>query len=311
MTLKSVHLVNIQDHADNVFEFPEFGVIRISGTNSAGKSAVFKPLIYLMNNKIAKPGTRAGLVSRGKPFGEATYARNDGVSITIHIAIQAASTWVSISKPGLDTIKRYLSDKNYRELLWAFGVHYNENRGISINYASGDGPILFFSDSPRTNGEILEIALTDQSAQTALDTMTSTLKVAQDARDKAMSSIPILEDSIKSLEVYDIEEVTKRQHLLCDYFNVLSTIYFPEIPQIRPVPNVTVPSLHFPEIPEIRAVPNVHVPELRFPSIPEIVYPDIYDFHCDIPEIVPITEEIEMLKNGVCPTCGRGFADVL
>ena len=290
MTFKSIHLVNIQSHKDSLFEFPETGIIRIGGGNSAGKSAVFKPLFYLMDNGIAKPSVRAGLVSKGSAFGEATYTRHDEVAITIHVTTEASTTWVSLSKPGVQTVKRYLADKSYRELLTVFGIHYNEKREVCINYGSGDGPILFFTTSHRTNGDVVDMALTDNQANTALESFTLTLKQAQEIRDRAVAAIPVIEDTLAQIEVYDVDALVERQSELVRYFNVLNNIYIPNIP-------------------EIEAVPEVKFLSVYTPTLPEVVYPKVFSVGCNIPDITGIAREVNEILDGKCPTCGRRLLD--
>ena len=290
MTLKSIHLVNIQSHKDSLFEFPETGIVRIGGGNSAGKSAVFKPLFYLMDNGIAKPSVRAGLVSKGSSYGEATYTRHDEVAITIHVTTEASTTWVSLSKPGVQPVRRYLADKSYRELLTVFGLHYNDKREICINYGSGDGPILFFTTSHRTNGEAVDMALTDNQANTALEAFTNTLKQAQEIRDKAVAAIPVIKDTLAQIQIYDVDEQVAIQSKLIGYFNVLNNIYIPNIP-------------------EIEAVPEVKLLSVYKPTLPEVVYPKVYDIRCNIPDITGIAREVNEVLDGRCPTCGRRLLD--
>lgn len=291
MTLRSIHLVNIQSHRDNVFEFPETGIIRFSGNNSAGKSAVFKPLLYLLQGGIHSPKTRAGLVTRTCTYGEATYVRYDDVALTIHIALEAAATWVSIAKPGLEPVKRYLADKNYKEIAYAFGLHYSPNRDLSLNYASGDGPIMFFTTQHCANGELVDMALTDGPASTALQNFDFTLKQAQEIREKAINNIPTLEETVASITTYDEDKLLTKQEKLISFLNVLSAIYIPTIP-------------------EIHAVPSVNTVEVYQPKLPTLHYPKVYNVTCNIVDIRQEARDLMEIKEGKCPTCGRRLVDV-
>lgn len=290
MTLKQIHLVNIQSHKDNVFDLPETGVIRFGGSNSAGKSAVFKPLLYLLQGGLGNPKTRAGLISWGCQSGEATYTRSDDVCLKIHICVEAAATWVEISSPTLGNIKRYLADKTYKQLVEVFGIHYNANRGLSLNYASGDGPIMFFTTPHCANGDMVNVALTDGPSNVALMNIDLTIKQAQEVREKATTSIPLLQETLKALTVYDEDALAEKQHKLIEYFEVLSTIYIPDIP-------------------EIHAVPNVSTVRVYTPKIPAISFPKVYDVRCNIVDIRREAADLKEVMEGKCPTCGRRLYD--
>jgi hypothetical protein len=66
-------------------------------------------------------------------------------------------------------------------------------------------------------------------------------------------------------------------------------------------------ALYIPTIPEIKAVPNVKYVEVYNPSLPAVKYPRIVQVSFDIPDIKPIWDELNILKQNKCPTCGRGF----
>lgn len=291
MTLKRIHLVNIQSHKDNVFDLPPTGVIRFGGANSAGKSAVFKPLLYLLNGMIGKPKNRAGLISWGAMYGEATYTRQDDVALKIHYSIEAAATWVELSSPTQKAIRRYLADKNYKQFAEVFGIHYNDNRGLSLNYAAGDGPIMFFTTPHCANGDMVSIALTDGPSNTALMNMEATIKQAQEIREKAAASIPTLNDTLSAIKVYDEEALAEKQRKLIECYNVLSVIYIPTIP-------------------DIQGVPVVRTITFYKPVIPRVKLPVVYDVKCNIADIKREAAALQEVLEGKCPTCGRRLCDV-
>jgi len=291
MTLKQIHLVNIQVHKDNVFELPEKGVIRFGGANSAGKSAVFKPLLYTLTGQIRKPKDRAGLISWHESYGEATYTRYDGVSLKIHIAIEAAATWVEISSPTHGSIKRYLADKSYAQLPEVFGLHYDQKRGLSLNYASGDGPIMFFTTPHCANGDIVNTALTDGPSDIALARMEETVKQAQEVREKASNAIPLLTETLNAITIFDEEALAEKQRKLIGYYDVLSTIYIPDIPDIQAVPKVDTLDVYIPSV------------------LPVINFPKVYDVKCSIEDIRREAADLQEVLDGKCPTCGRRLCD--
>lgn len=291
MTLSQIRTTNIQTHKSIVIDLPETGIVRLAGPNSSGKSVTYKVLIATLEKKIAKPKVRGALISKGCQYGEATYVRSDGWELTIHLAIAASDTWVSLKKAENDITVRYLADKNYRDLALEFGFHYNDDRGISINIAEGDKSILFYTTSGPTNYDIVDIALSDAYATHVLEGLEETTKTARDFRDKSLTAIQIIDSALSELQVYDTVKISKRLDELIGYFDILSSIYIPQIPKVEAVPNVRSLNIYKPSIPTIR--------------LPKVV--DVRANLPQMPDIVSIAKEIATLKSNVCPTCGRSF----
>lgn len=290
-TLKQVRLTNCQSLKSCVYDLREQGLTRLEGPNSSGKSIMVKMILWTMDNKINSPKTRAGLISKSCSYCEATYVRSDDCELTIHLTVDASTTWVSLTYPGQEPIVRYLADRNYRELCFEFGFHYDDNRGISINIGQGSGAILFFGTNGPTNSDIVKVAITDSYAENVLRNLTETTQEARRMQDRSISNAMVLENALGELKVYDTEKLADQLGKLERYFNILSTVYIPELPVIVPVP-------------------RVKFLEVYNPILPEIKYPRIIDtskFVVDIPDVAPIRKEIEVLKSNVCPTCGRSF----
>lgn len=291
MTLKQIRTTNIQSHRSVVIDLPEYGLVRIAGPNSAGKSILFKVLIGTLENKIAKPKYRGSLISRKCSFGEVTYVRHDDVELTIHLTIDASTTWVSLKKPGEEAVVRYLADKNYRDLVTEFGIHYNQERDFSINIGEGDKSILMYTTNGPTNYDAVNIALTDASAERALENLQATVKAAREFGEKSRNNSMIIESALSELKEYNILALSSKLSKLEGYFNILNSIYVPDLP-------------------EIKAVPKVRSLNIYNPKLPMIKIPRIVDFRSCIPQIPDVTElasEIKTLKSNVCPTCGRSF----
>lgn len=292
MTLKQIRTTNIQSHKSVTIDLPEKGFVRLDGPNSAGKSVVVKIIKGLMNNDIAKPSVRSSWISKKCSFGEAVYVRSDDVVLTIHITIDASTTWVSLQYPGKEPIVRYLADKNYREFATEFGFHWDEKREFSINIGEGDDAILFYKTSKLTNGAAVSLALTDAQAEMAVENIETTLKEARDMRERSQTAATVISNTLNQIQEYDTATLGNLLDKMEDCFNILSSIYVPTIPDIEAVPNVRSLSIHT-------------------PKIPAIVEPRIIDTRAMIiqfPDIKGLVDEIETLKAGTCPTCGRSFA---
>ena len=121
--------------------------------------------------------------------------------------------------------------------------------------------------------------------------MQKTIKDAREFSDKALTSSMVIDNALTELKEYDVPALSAKLDKLEYCFNILNSIYVPELPEIKAVPKVRSINIYNPKI-----------PELRLPRIS-----DIRNKLPKIPNLAPLAEEIRVLKTNVCPTCGRSF----
>lgn len=288
MVLKKIITRNIQNHAEVVVDLPETGMVVFTGNNSNGKSVIVKVTRALITNGIRRPRTRASLVNRKAMFGEAIYVRSDDVVLTLHLAREANATYVKYEVPGQEPIVRYLADKTYTELVKAFGWHYDENSDISLNIAEEEDSLLFYKTSHKINASIIQTATSDSTAEVVATNFENTLKQARSFRENYTQQVRTYKSALNELQVFDEEELTKKHDRLNYLLHNLSTVYLPDIP-------------------EIKGVPVVHFVDVYTPQLPKIKYPRIVTVDCIIPDITAVAKELKVLHEHKCPTCGRGF----
>ena len=259
-----------------------------TGDNSNGKSVIVKAVRALVLNEIKKPRKRASLVNRKASYGEAIFIRTDDVILTMHVAREAASTWISLEVPGQDKIVRYLSDKSYTELVQTFGLQVAGESGISLNVAEADESLLFYKTPTKTNHEVLQIATVDSRAMTAATNMENTLAETRQFRDACAAQARTIKPALQELHIGDVEALTERRNKLFRYYSILSRIYIPTIP-------------------EIKAVPKVRITNVYIPTLPKIKWPKVHNIYLNVPDILPVANELKSVREGKCPTCGRGF----
>lgn len=286
--LKQIITRNIQNHAEVVIDLPPTGLIVFTGDNSNGKSVIVKAVRALVLNEIKKPRKRASLVNRKASYGEAIFIRTDDVILTMHVAREAASTWISLEVPGQDKIVRYLSDKSYTELVQTFGLQVAGESGISLNVAEADESLLFYKTPTKTNHEVLQIATVDSRAMTAATNMENTLSETRQFRDACAAQARTIKPALQELHIGDVEALTERRNKLFRYYSILSRIYIPTIP-------------------EIKAVPKVRITNVYIPTLPKIKWPKVHNIYLNVPDILPVANELKSVREGKCPTCGRGF----
>lgn len=290
MVLKQIITRNLQSHKEIVIDLPEKGLVVFTGDNSNGKSVIGKTLEALLTNKIAKPRKRNSLVNRAATFGSITCVRSDDAILEAHIQREAAGTYVKLTLPGQEPIQRYIADKSYRELLYRFGWHYSDEAGISLNIAQEEDALLFYKTPPRQIRSLLESATSDSEADRAVENLEAFLSETRKLKDNYTQQQNAYIQTLATIQIEDTAPLVEKIAIMERCQRILSTVYFPDIPEIRPVP-------------------KVHYVTLHKPNIPEIKYPRIVNVSCSIPDISQLVADIKMLQDHKCPTCGRGFGE--
>jgi hypothetical protein len=288
--LKKVTMVNIQSHAHTELEFPETGVVRLYGDNSNGKSVMVKCLWDVVNSDVSKPRFRRSLIRRGCDFGEVTYERHDGLTLFVHIHVDAAQTYAEIYNQGEQPVRRYLSEKTIPLLVAKFGFHYNDTHAISVNVHRDDDPFLFASTKHTVNYDLMDTAMSDKFAEKSLEELERVMSEAKKYKKQFEQAKEVVEASLESIQLYDIETETKQKEKMSWILNNLNKCnnFDFEIPKLSPMPKVAFIKV--------------------FNALPDVIYPKIYKCTEDKqPGIDEIYQELVQLRSNVCPLCKRGF----
>lgn len=288
MYIKQIIADNLQSLQHEVIDLPPTGLVVFTGQNSNGKSIIVKTLRIMLSGLLNKPRKRSSLVNRHSSFAELTFIRSDGVELLTHISTAANVTYVKLSRPGEEPIVRYLADKSYMDLIYAFGWHYDSTSGISLNLAEEEEALLFYKTPNKVNFTVTETATTDTTANKISDNLEMTLKTARDTRDKWTRDAQAYMTARAQLTTEDVVPLQEKLQRLEYIYRCLDTIYFPTIP-------------------DIKFVPKVHYVDIKYPTIPEVKYPRIIDLCVNIPDITQTIKDLTSLREHKCPTCGRGF----
>lgn len=288
MYLKQIITRNIQNHKEVVIDLPPTGLVVFTGQNSNGKSVIVKTTRSILDGSIRKPRKRASLVNRNSTFGEIVYVRDDGVRLTVHITRESATNWIKWEDSITEPIVRYLSDKAYPSLLEKFGWHYDETTGISLNIAEEEDSLLFYKTNNKTNNSIIETATCDTQANKVAEAFDSTIKDTRQFRDSSVQQANAMRGTLHDLVVEDTTPLVSRLETARKCLKNLEAVYFPTLPEVKPVP-------------------KIKYVDVYVPNLPKIKYPRIVSVSLNIPDIKPIWNELTILRQNKCPTCGRGF----
>lgn len=288
MVLKQIITRNMQNHKEVVIDLPETGLVVFTGDNSNGKSVIVKSLEALLTNKIAKPRKRSSLINRSASYGTITFVRSDGTVLEAHLQREAAGTYVKLSEPGHEDVVRYIADRSYRELLYRFGWHFSEETGVSLNIAQEEDALLFYKTPHKQIRNIIDSATTDSDADIAATNLENFLSEVRKLKDEYNRQQKAYISTLQTLVIEDVDPLLQKYEVLDKCRRNLAAVYFPTIPDIKPVP-------------------KVHYVAPYIPELPKIKYPRIVSALCSIPDITKIASELRILKEHKCPTCGRGF----
>ena len=254
--------------------------------------------------------------------GEIEFVDYDDNILLAHIQREANATYIKLQMKDCEPVVRYLADKNWTDLVYTFGFCYNKERDIPLQIVDDDSPLLFLSTSNKVNAELINTAMSDESASVALEQFEEVLKQATAFHMQSLNTISVYKQTVKSFPIYDVDSLTKVKNELERHYDLLNLpklpdmtpvhildIKFPEIPDLPDMSKVHVMDIHFPNMPELPDMSKVHYVDMYFPNIPEFEMPWFIDIDCTIPDITSVIAELKELKAGRCPTCGKPWVD--
>ena len=287
--IKTIRTRNIQSHKDVYVELPETGLVVFTGDNSNGKSVIRRVLHDTISYAIRNVRVRKTLINKECNEGYIEVTKYDGSVLFININIEAALTWVRLTRQNGEEVTRYLSDKTIPELIREFGFHYDDNRGISLNICDSDESILFFRTSHATNYDIITSALTDSDAQMRYEVLKEQYQQASNLKAQFQDAARVATAARTTLAMYNVEEEQELMNKLYKCANIMEHTYVPKLRKVNPVPYVK-----FINLPEVR-LRKVYSP--KFIELPQVRLRDT----------TRLQTEIDSLLKGECPTCHRPY----
>lgn len=288
--LKSAVMVNIQSHTRTVLEFPQVGIVRFYGNNSNGKSVLVKVLNDVVSNSITRPSNRRSIIRRGHEYGELMMTRDDGTTLFIRIATEAASTYAELTRPDCPPVRRYLADKSIPILVKEFGWHYNSDHGVSLNIHQDVDGFLFVDTKKSVNFDLLNSVRSDQYAEASADSIEKLLKASKKQRTEIVHALEVAQATYAALQYWDVDKEQETKDTCLYLARNLKALSMPPLPEIHPVPKVVI-------MPIPRPMPKLRYTKLLMP------------FTEPFPDITKSVTEVKELASGVCPTCKRALVD--
>ena len=305
-SLKRITTKNIQSHKEVVIDLPETGLIRFSGDNSNGKSVITKFTSNLISGFIGSPKVRNTLISDSAMFGEVLYESYDGYKLLCHIQRDAAGTFLELTRPNNEVVKRYAADKQWSILTSEFGFFYDRDLEVTLQIVDDDSPMLYLSTPPKSTYALINSAIADPVAEKSLENMKNLYDEALSKKQELVKQKNVYQDAMTQFVVYDVDDLSAKLEKIEKFIQVLSGIYVPELPDMPYLTPVNFYNVYKPNIPEFPYMKNVKFYSIYVPNIVTPVYPTLYEVHVpDVPDATNLITEIRKLQSGVCPVCGR------
>lgn len=305
-TLKRITTRNLQSHKEVVIDLPKTGLVRFSGDNSNGKSVITKVTTNLIMGTIGNPKVRNTLISHKAMFGEILYEAWDDYKLLCHIQRDAAGTYLELTRPNGEVVRRYASEKSWSILTGEFGFIYNKDTGITLQVVDDDSPFLFLTTPPKTTYALINSAIADPVAELSLQNITEVYNEAQTRKLDYIRQKTVYSEAMMKFEVYDEEELEKTLAIVDKFLNAIKDIYIPELPKIPYMHKVHYYSVYRPNLPEVPYMRHVNFINLYKPHIKVPKYPKFYELYSPkIPNMLNVMNEVNQLRKGICPMCGR------
>lgn len=287
--LKTIRTHFIQKHKDVLIELPETGLVVFVGENSNGKSVIRKAVEDIVSYNIKNLRCRRSLVNEHESEGWIEITKYDGSSLKVVLNLEASRTYATLRRATGEEVTRYLADKSIPELVAEFGFHYDENRGISLNICDSDRSILFFTTNHVTNGDVLNSATTDSTAQARCEELRTKYQEAIAMRQMFIDSLRVAQAAKAEIQLYDVASETEILNKARLYTNILSHVYIPNLIDAKPIPLVSYVKTPQLRISTYKVPPVVSLPLLNLKGLEEAY------------------KELMAIEKGVCPTCQRPF----
>ncbi len=345
--LKNIRARNLQalKHVD-LEDLPKSGIIGLFGPNGEGKSTLERALSAVISGSMGERETRQSLISWTESWGELILERYDGAILTAHFALEISECFV-----------RYQDDKyvdtrspkdDYSDIISYFGLHYDKQRGVSLNVYRTFDPLLFISTSPATNASMFEVCLTDPVVLKSLEAHKSFKKGVDDRLMTLRASESSLRSQLLGLTIYDLnyEETYHKRfvYLHCQIQYCMDAIIkvpgleerciMPSVPR-EDILAMSRTLIAVPDIVEVTPAPEVDLEYIRLlmslstifapnlpdtesaPEVPSWFAPLRQSYYAEIPrDIMNIgiqwdesIKERKLIEQKTCPTCGRRLVD--
>lgn len=303
-----IELKNIQSIEHAVYNFPDTGIVQITGGNSNGKSILFKALGAVVTLSMTGKTKRRSLIRLGYDSGEISMAYKDR-ALVVHLHEDRNKCTVFFKRGDEPIVSRTFRDGGIDELVRAFGFYCYGKNQVCLQMYETFGPMPFVNISDEINGEIVESVTEDLVARKFLENYkTVTHPKAVEQKKLLDKRIEVQMQLKENLVLYDWRKYEEFHKKLSNYYNVMKFARVIQLEHVNVPPEIELISLEPISLEHVNVLPDIEYIDIEVVRLekPRVVYePE----DCVIENPAQLIYEMSQLLAGICPTCGRPLVD--
>lgn len=284
-----IELVNIQAITHAVYDFPDAGVVQITGENNNGKSILIKAIAFVANTLITKNEERESIIKDDCSYGTIYMIRGEQ-KLLVYVSRERGECYYQYTTSTLN-VKRTIREGGLDKLASAFGWS-TFSGGLCLQLFETYGVLPFVNNSAACDYEIIDEIITDRVANDFVQNYSSiTYPLLRDAVAKYKQNVESCERELKAITVYDVAKYELMAARLRRYQEIVQYM-IPYVPAKLPITKYmkygTLKPVHMVKLPIFRIFPVLEAP-------------------------VSLSSYISSLHtalSGSCPTCGTKISEM-
>lgn len=306
----NIILQNIQSIENVTYPLPDTGFVKIEGGNSNGKSILVKTIGAIASLQIMDNEKRRALINDQCDCGFVSIEYK-GKSLHIKLHEERNQCYVALVRENGEKIIRTFREGGIEDLLNEFGFRtFNKNQ-ICLQVYETFGMMPFVNTSTSVNGEIVEAITEDTQAKEFLKnykevTHKQVVTLVKNLNEK-IAATERFRNSLLIFKYHEYEKYSKEMRNLfkdLEYFDPIEPLEALPLPVKLDGLDVECEPLEQLWLPIQIDLTDFSVGNLgRLPIIGDMPVGE------KIESLGSIMREIQSIKEGVCPTCGRTFVE--
>lgn len=304
-----IKLKNIQSFKEVTYDFPETGLVQITGGNSNGKSILGKVLKVVATLKFVDQAERDSLIRDGENEGY-IILEYKGKILVVYLHSERNQCFVRLIRANGEKITRTIREGGINQLIEEFGFRVYGKNSVVLQLHDTFGIIPFVNTSNSLNYEIVDAVITDTIAQQFLTNFKEiTFKEAKLLIDSYHQKIEGITKAVSTLVLYDHIAYQQLYDEMCKIYSIVKYARLLELDKIPLPPRVQIISLSILMLEKIPIFPKITTVQLPQLKLEKIIFIKSYPILDSIGDLTEVFHRIDELKHGRCPVCGKSFVE--
>lgn len=285
-----IYVKNLQSIEEYMFKFPDHGIVQFFGDNSNGKSILGKALSAVVLQKLRYDDERLPLINDNAQDALFGIQYNNKQLVVVISRIMDNCLYQLVREDGSKVIRKLLDD-GIDEILREFGFLIYDKRSICLQFCETFGAMPFINTSDKANGEIVNSVITDIPSEQFIESYLITFKEAKTMMNQYKATIELYKNKLESIRPINVDGFAELSRRMKRCFEINR-----KVPHIEKINIEFIPILHF-DMPTIKRLPVLNIPYLIDYQAERIKTFDL------------LFDELNKIKRGVCPECGKRYLE--